>query len=78
MERGFTAYSECSNIGTIRMLKWDLKKKKHSKTSALDDECATAADTYKCGAEKVPDIVQDMVDVAKGSPALVILKSLNF
>jgi hypothetical protein len=53
------------------------KQKNYSKILASEDECATAADTYKCGADKAPDIVQDMVDIAKGSPVIVILKCIS-
>jgi hypothetical protein len=45
-------------------------------TSVAGDECAVAADIYKCGADKVPEIVHDMVQLAKGSPNIV--KSPNF
>jgi hypothetical protein len=72
MDRGFTAYSECSNIGTYSnntRIKFYFHK---FYTTASDDECATAGDIYKCGIDKVPDVVEDMVDIAKGGPEIVI------
>jgi hypothetical protein len=37
-----------------------------------DDECVTAGEIYKCGTDKVPDVVDDMVQLAKGGPQIVI------
>jgi hypothetical protein len=44
---------------------------------AAVDECVAAADIYKCGTDKVPDIVDDMVQVAKGSPDIVKWNTLD-
>jgi hypothetical protein len=43
----------------------------------VDDECVAAADIYKCGTDKVPEIVHDMVQVAKGSPNIVYFPLTN-
>lgn len=40
--------------------------------AASDDECSAAAASYDCGADKVPEITQKMVEVGKGSSVEVI------
>jgi hypothetical protein len=42
-----------------------------------DDECVAEADIYKCGTEKVPPIVHNMVQIAKGSPVSVFLQLIK-
>jgi len=38
-----------------------------------EDECATAADIYDCGVEKVPKVTKSMVTDRKGNNTVVSL-----
>jgi hypothetical protein len=72
MEQGFSAYSDCSNPGkknTLILCDCFLTR---TINEAIDDECVAASEIYKCSSDKVPGIVNDMVQLAKGGPDIVM------
>jgi hypothetical protein len=70
IQKGFTSYDECSNISKI-FLNMLCKELRIKFCIEYDDECVTAAETYSCGREKEPGIVDLIFNTEKGNATIV-------
>jgi hypothetical protein len=74
IQRGFTAYDDCSTIRKIYLLESRALKIKSTfiiMCIEYDDECVTAAETYSCGRKKEPVIVDVIFNREKGNATIV-------
>jgi len=74
IQKGFTAYDECSNISKIFRNLCCVKlliQLRNIFCIEYDDECVTAAETYSCGREKEPGIVDLIFNTEKGNATIV-------
>jgi hypothetical protein len=81
LQKGFTAYDDCSTISKIylTLLYGSINTTSYIWCIEHDDECVTAAETYSCGREKEPSIVNVIFNTEKGNATVVriILWILN-
>ena len=80
LQNGFTAYDDCSTISKT--------KPSNSQSNFIigecyllieyDDDCVTASETYSCGREKEPGIVDVIFNTEKGNSTFVRLAFVFF
>jgi hypothetical protein len=71
LQTGFTAYDDCSTISEIYLS--GLSKGLNICIVSIenDDECVTAAETYSCGRDKEPGILDVIFNTEKGNATVV-------
>jgi hypothetical protein len=73
LERGFNTYIDCTSTSKLLKKKEDCSLSLIKNLTGSEVECDNAADYYECGAQKMPDIFQDMITVGEGSPTVVFI-----
>jgi hypothetical protein len=72
LQNGFTAYSDCSSISTIKNKTIKVVIRRTLLTFLEnEDECVTASEIYSCGREKEPNLVNAILTSEKGNATVV-------